>query len=57
MNDGIKLIEEDMTDLVSCASFYITNPNLIEKINMNEKLILPDPDYFYTHGEKGFIEY
>jgi N-ethylmaleimide reductase len=57
IQDGIFIINNDISDFVSCGSFYISNPNLPEKLIKNEELILPDPKYFYNHSPDGYITY
>lgn len=57
IQDAIDIMENDISDFVSCASFFISNPNLPEKIKKGEELILPNVKYYSTGGEKGYIDY
>ena len=44
-------------DLVYVGRPFISNPNLVEKLQNNTDLATPDFDTFYTPGEKGYTDY
>jgi N-ethylmaleimide reductase len=52
---------EDLTaqkgDLVAFGRPFLSNPNLPEKLKTGAALTAPDPDTFYTPGEKGYTDY
>lgn len=44
-------------DLVAFGRPFISNPDLVEKLRNSSPLEAPDPDTFYTPGEKGYTDY
>ncbi|QBO58812.1 alkene reductase [Chryseobacterium salivictor] len=44
-------------DLVAFARPFIANPDLVKKFAAGAALAAPDPDTFYTPGEKGYTDY
>lgn len=44
-------------ELVAFARPFIANPDLVQKFAAGTALIAPDPDTFYTPGEKGYTDY
>ncbi len=44
-------------DLVYVGRPFISNPNLVEKLQTNKALTPPDFDTFYTPGGDGYIDY
>ena len=44
-------------DLVYIGRPYISNPNLVEKLQNKIELIAPDMNTFYTIGAKGYTDY
>lgn len=44
-------------DLVAFGRPFISNPDLVEKLRNNSPLASPDPNTFYTPGEKGYTDY
>ncbi len=62
-NEGItkevatKLLDENHADLICFGSAFISNPDLVHRLQNNIPLAQPDKRYFYTGGEKGYIDY
>eukprot|EP00009_Paramoeba_aestuarina_P005797 CAMPEP_0201518388 /NCGR_PEP_ID=MMETSP0161_2-20130828/9249_1 /ASSEMBLY_ACC=CAM_ASM_000251 /TAXON_ID=180227 /ORGANISM="Neoparamoeba aestuarina, Strain SoJaBio B1-5/56/2" /LENGTH=408 /DNA_ID=CAMNT_0047916153 /DNA_START=45 /DNA_END=1271 /DNA_ORIENTATION=- len=52
-----KAIQEGHYDAVAFGRFFISNPNLKEKIEKKEKLTVFNTSTFYTRGDKGYIDY
>ena len=50
-------ILESGIDLVYIGRPFISNPNLVEKLQNNLELVAPDASTFYTSGEKGYTDY
>jgi N-ethylmaleimide reductase len=50
-------IESGELELVSFGRPFIANPDLPERFGASLPLEAPDPDYFYTGEEKGYIDY
>jgi N-ethylmaleimide reductase len=50
-------LEEQRGDLVAFGRPFISNPSLVEKLQTGATLRAPDPDTFYTPGEKGYVDY
>ena len=44
-------------DLVAFGRLFIANPDLVRRLENGTVLAQPDPDSFYTPGEKGYIDY
>jgi N-ethylmaleimide reductase len=53
--------EADLTagkgDLIAFGKPFISNPKLVTKFRTGTPLTPPDPDTFYTPGEKGYTDY
>lgn len=62
-NEGItkevaaKLLDDNKADLICIGSSFISNPDLVYRLQNNIPLAQPDKRYFYTGGEKGYIDY
>jgi N-ethylmaleimide reductase len=52
-----EVIEQGKGDLVAFARPYISNPDLVYRLENDLTLDQPDPDTFYTPGEKGYTDY
>jgi 2,4-dienoyl-CoA reductase-like NADH-dependent reductase (Old Yellow Enzyme family) len=52
-----KLIAGGVADAASWGKFYISNPDLAERIRRGLALAPFDPDTFYTEGSKGYLDY
>ena len=44
-------------DLVAFGRPFISNPDLVARLRAGLELSPPDPDTFYTPGEKGYTDY
>jgi len=44
-------------DLVAFGKYFISNPNLVEKLKNGSKLVEADKNTFYSPGEKGYLDY
>lgn len=44
-------------DLVAFGRPFISNPDLVQKLQNGAALAAPDPGTFYTPGEKGYLDY
>ena len=47
----------DRGDLVAFGRPFISNPDLVQKLQNGTALAAPDPATFYTPGEKGYLDY
>ncbi len=50
-------LADNRGDLVAFGRPFISNPNLVEKLQNGSELTPPDFDTFYTPGEKGYTDY
>lgn len=50
-------LEAGKCELVAFGRPFISNPNLVEKLQLNADLVAPDFNTFYTPGEKGYTDY
>jgi N-ethylmaleimide reductase len=55
--NGNKVIEEGLADLVAYGKPYISNPDLVERFENNFPLASWNEDTFYTTGAKGYTDY
>jgi N-ethylmaleimide reductase len=44
-------------DLVAFGRPFISNPDLVQKLQSGAALTAPDANTFYTPGEKGYTDY
>jgi len=54
---GNKIIEQEGADLVAFGKPFISNPDLVERFALNEKLNEWDATTFATPGIKGYLDY
>ncbi len=54
---GQNAIQSGLADLVSYATWYIANPDLVRRFRESIELRVPDKNTFYTPGPKGYIDY
>jgi N-ethylmaleimide reductase len=54
---GSRVIREGSADAVAFAKYFISNPDLKERICRGAPLALPDVKTFYTPGPGGYIDY
>lgn len=52
-----KLISEGGADAAAWGRFYISNPDLVERIRREIALAPFNPETFYTEGPKGYIDF
>ena len=50
-------LDADSGDLVAFGRAFISNPDLVQKLQSGNPLTEPDMDTFYTPGEKGYTDY
>lgn len=51
------LLQEGAADLVGFGRHFISNPDLISKMQQNVQLVEPDYATFYAAGEQGYTDY
>lgn len=56
-DSGNKVIENGDADLVSYATLYISNPDLVGRFRENVATAQPDKATFYTPGPEGYTTY
>lgn len=54
---GNAVLERGDADLVSFAKLYVSNPDLVERFEMNIPTSEWDEDTFYTQGIEGYTDY
>ena len=54
---GKGVIEQGLADAASFAKYFISNPDLVERIRRGAPLAEPDVNTYYTPGPKGYIDY
>jgi N-ethylmaleimide reductase len=57
LNRATEDLNSQKGDLVAFGRPFISNPNLPEKLKTGAALTAPDPETFYTPGEKGYTDY
>lgn len=57
VESAVKITEEGTADLVSFGRHFIANPDLVRRFMDGIALATPNPETFYTGGEKGYIDY
>nr|WP_297383429.1 alkene reductase [uncultured Roseateles sp.] len=50
-------LDEGRADLVAMGRAFLANPDLIDRLRKGAPLNAPDPQTFYTPGEKGYTDY
>lgn len=56
-DSGARLVANGGADLIGYASFFIGNPDLVERFRRGAPLALSNPQTFYTPGAQGYIDY
>ncbi len=51
------VIASGEADLVSIGALFISNPDLVERLESGAELTAPDASTFYVGGEKGYTDY
>jgi N-ethylmaleimide reductase len=54
---GETAIANGEADLIAYGVPYIANPDLVPRFRLGSALNTPDPDTFYSRGEKGYLDY
>jgi N-ethylmaleimide reductase len=54
---GGRVIDEGLADAVAFGKYFISNPDLVERIRRGAPLAMPDVKTFYTPGPKGYTDY
>ena len=52
-----KMVEDQIVDAVSWGKYFISNPDLVERIRREVPFTEFDASTFYTEGPKGYIDY
>jgi N-ethylmaleimide reductase len=50
-------VERGDVDLVSFAKYYVANPDLVTRFELDQPLAQPDRATYYTTGPKGYTDY
>ncbi|NIA53786.1 alkene reductase [Massilia sp. TW-1] len=50
-------VKSGHADAVAFGRLYIANPDLVQRLQRNAPLNVPNPQTFYTHGEEGYTDY
>jgi N-ethylmaleimide reductase len=53
--DGNKLVEKGIVDMISYATYYVANPDLVERFKNGWKLAKYDLDTLFLGGKEGYI--
>jgi N-ethylmaleimide reductase len=56
-DSGARLVANGGADLIGYASFFIGNPDLVERFRRGAPLAPSNPETFYTPGAQGYIDY
>jgi N-ethylmaleimide reductase len=54
---GDRVIRDGLADAVAFGKYFISNPDLVERVRKGVPLVLPDQKTFYTPGPKGYTDY
>ncbi|KAH7361534.1 hypothetical protein B0T11DRAFT_226116, partial [Plectosphaerella cucumerina] len=54
---GVLTVEDGLADAVSFGRRFIANPDLVQRIRLNQPLSPYDRSTFYTHGARGYTDY
>ncbi|AJQ97092.1 alkene reductase [Gynuella sunshinyii] len=52
-----QLLKDNKADAVSFGVLFIANPDLVKRLQQDTELNQPQPETFYSAGEKGYIDY
>jgi 2,4-dienoyl-CoA reductase-like NADH-dependent reductase (Old Yellow Enzyme family) len=50
-------IERGDAEAVSFATYYIANPDLVERLRQGHPLAVPNPDFICTPAREGYSDY
>ena len=54
---AIDAVESGRADAVAFGRLYIANPDLVQRLQKDAPLNVPNPQTFYTPGEVGYTDY
>lgn len=54
---AIDAIDSGAADAIAFGRLYISNPDLVQRLQRNAPLAQPDPNTFYAPGPEGYIDY
>ncbi|WP_150428929.1 alkene reductase [Dechloromonas sp. CZR5] len=54
---ALDVLRDGKADLVAFGTAFIGNPDLVERLRHDWPLGAPDPETFYTGGERGYVDY
>ncbi len=54
---AIDAIESGKADAIAFGRLFISNPDLVERLQLNAELNEPNPRTFYTPGPVGYTDY
>jgi N-ethylmaleimide reductase len=54
---AIDAVESGRADAVAFGRLYIANPDLVQRLQKDAPLNVPNPQTFYTQGEVGYTDY
>ena len=54
---AVRARRESLADLIAFGKPFISNPDLVERLQGGAPLMVPDPTTFYGGGEKGYTDY
>lgn len=54
---AVEALRENRADLIAFGKFFISNPDLVERLRTGAPLAEPHPETFYGGGEEGYIDY
>lgn len=57
VNEADEAVASHQLDAVAFGHLYISNPDLVEKIESGSELVEPDQSTYYTHDAKGYTDY
>ncbi|KQV78522.1 alkene reductase [Massilia sp. Root351] len=52
-----RALAEGRADLIAMGRAFLANPDLVERMRLDQPLNAPDPGTFYTPGEQGYTDY
>jgi N-ethylmaleimide reductase len=55
--DAATMIEAGRADLVAWGRLFLATPDLVERFRIGALPNVPDPNTFYTPGDRGYVDY
>lgn len=50
-------VENGELDAVTFGRWFISNPDLVERLRKGKKLTPYQPEFFYSYGKEGYVDY